>query len=150
MIYRGPGFLAFLWFRSETHRDRRPCTAACQVVGRWGHINWNSARGKKLFVTGWPEQPRQDKNLLNGNDQPNESIKEESPIICTPKVSHLPQCQQLARATPLWSLWFCSSSTSPFSVLSFFLILHVCRRSSLLMGEGKEPVHTTAGKPGPL
>jgi hypothetical protein len=48
----------------------------------------------------------------------------------------------------------------PFSrqqELPFFLSLPVCRRSSLLMGEGGrgkgagvEPNHTTARKPGPL
>jgi hypothetical protein len=43
---------------------------------------------------------------------------------------------------------------SPVSKLSLFLGLPVCRRSSLLTGEGErvgeEPNHTTARKPGPL
>ncbi len=59
-------------------------------------MNGNSVRwGKKYFVLGRIEQPRQDKNLLYQQDQPNEPTKErplsfvlfESPFTPVPTVS---------------------------------------------------------------
>ncbi len=37
---------------------------------------YSAVRKKKYFVLGRLEQPRQDKNLLYWNDEPNEPIKE--------------------------------------------------------------------------
>ncbi len=55
---------------------------------------------KIYFVLGRLEQPRQNKNLLNQHDKPNEPTKKELFLMYSLR-PHLPQFQQSAGATPL-------------------------------------------------
>ncbi len=45
----------------------------------FSEIQSASQAAKKYFVLGWPEQPKQDKNLLYRHDEPNEPTKEGAP-----------------------------------------------------------------------
>ncbi len=58
--------VSFNWHQRHILRDRRPSTVTCPARwGQWGQRKWNSVWwGKKYFVLGRPEQPRQNKNLL--------------------------------------------------------------------------------------
>ncbi len=92
--------------RRHTFRDRRPCTTASQVAGRCRHINWNSVqRGKKYFVLGWVEQPRQNKVSCTGTMSPTNQPRKD-PVHLYSLSPHSLQFQQSAGAgTPLWSHW---------------------------------------------
>jgi hypothetical protein len=66
---------------SETHTKRQATQQDClpSLLGdrRWGQMNWNSVRrGRKYFVLGRLQQPRQEKNLLYWHKDPNEPTKE--------------------------------------------------------------------------
>ncbi len=65
----------------DTHsKTGGPARLPTQVAGRWGHTNWISVRwGKKYFVLGWPEQPRQDKKSLVQARR----AQRRTPFICT-------------------------------------------------------------------
>jgi len=64
---------------------------------------------KKIFSLGRLERPRHDKNLLYRHDKLNEPTKERGSLYSLS--SRLPQFQQSAAATPLSSLFACSTST---------------------------------------
>ncbi len=70
---------SWIWPRKEDLQQEAGDTAWLpgQLVGRWGQRNWNSVQGgKKYFVLGRLEQPRQNKNLLYRRDKPHEPTKE--------------------------------------------------------------------------
>ncbi len=88
-----------------------------QHAGRWGQMIWNSERwGKKYFVLGRLEQPRQDKKLLFLHDKPNKQTKEGpllfyslSPLLPSSFISrHRPPLSSLSASntpTPIQALW---------------------------------------------
>ncbi len=79
-----------------------------QVAGPWGHINWSSVRwGKKYFVLGWPEQPRQDKSFLYRHDELNEPTNK-GPLSFVLFESPFTSVSTISRGHPSlqWSLWF--------------------------------------------
>ncbi len=70
----------------EKHTKRLATQHGCLplLAGRWGHRNWNSVQwGKKYFVLGRLEQPRQNKKLLYWHAKPNKPTKKGPPCICT-------------------------------------------------------------------
>ncbi len=69
--------------------DRWPCTTGSPVAGRCWQINWLSVwwEEQKYVEVGWPEQLRQDKNLLYRHDEPNEPTKEGPPSFLLHKTN---------------------------------------------------------------
>ncbi len=81
-----------------TPRDRRPSTAACRSLLGDGDKGTEIRWGKKYFVLGQLEQPRQNKNLLDWHDKPNEPAKTR-PLLFVLYESPFTSSQQSARAT---------------------------------------------------
>jgi hypothetical protein len=79
----------------NTLRDRRPSTAASPpAAGPMGTRELKKCTmRKKYFVLGRLEQPRQNKNLLDLHDKPNEPTKER-PLSYVLLEPHSPQFQQ--------------------------------------------------------
>ncbi len=99
--YKGriPGFQVVVcievlfWYR----RTDPPCRL-CSLSGKGWFTQW----GEKGFVSDWPEQPRQDKNILCRHDEANGTTKE-GPCQMYSVSSHLSRFQSPVLSFALWS-----------------------------------------------
>jgi hypothetical protein len=103
-VFPDPHFLGFCV--PQRHGDRRPSTTACQ--GCWA-MGTNKVKkyavGKIICVLGWLEQPRAGTKIYcTGTTRPTNQPRK-NPFHMYSKSPHLPQFQQSAGASPLWSLW---------------------------------------------
>ncbi len=118
-------------------KTQRPTPKSVEFQRNWNNIWW----GKKYFLLGWLEQPRQDKNLLYRHDKPYEPTKE-GPLSFVLFESPLPQFQQsagpqLSSFSGLECLFMCYSGGSGTLWGSDSLIVPYINQLSLKIGKNK-------------
>ncbi len=101
------GFMGLIFsYPGATHPETGgPARLPAQIAGRWGHKKCNSVRqGKKYFDKS--SQGRVKVSCIRTTSPSNQLRKDPFHLYSLYSLSpHSPQFQQLAEATPLWSLW---------------------------------------------
>jgi len=102
-----------------------PARLPAQVSGRWGHINLNSVQWGKFFFY-WADQSRQGRIKISCTCMTSNEGPGRDPLYKYSISPHLPQFQQSAWATPLWSLWLALPS---LNFAHFFFLRYTILRN---------------------